>query len=56
MIITVGVSLVLSTTADCRMAGHRTSTDNPLFLDCDVEEPNAALFLKPVIEERRDVG
>jgi len=29
---------------------------NPLFLDCDVEEPNAALFLKPAIKERREVG
>ena len=28
----------------------------PLFLDCDVEEPNAALFLRPAIEERREVG
>jgi MinD superfamily P-loop ATPase len=25
-------------------------------LDCDVEEPNAHLFLKPVIERREDVG
>lgn len=54
---TVAVSLALSLTA-C----HRTSTDhpllscNPLFLDCDVEEPNAALFLRPTIEERREVG
>jgi MinD superfamily P-loop ATPase len=29
---------------------------NPLFLDCDVEEPNAALFLRPAIRERRKVG
>jgi MinD superfamily P-loop ATPase len=28
----------------------------PLFLDCDVEEPNAALFLRPVIQEQREVG
>jgi MinD superfamily P-loop ATPase len=48
---TVAVSLALSITAD-----YRTTTDHPLFLDCDVEEPNAALFLKPVIEERREVG
>jgi len=27
-----------------------------LFLDCDVEEPNAALFLRPTIQERREVG
>ena len=57
---TVAVSLALSITAD-----HRTSTDDradpslscsSLLLDCDVEEPNAGLFLKPVIEERREVG
>ena len=28
----------------------------PLFLDCDVEAPNAHLFLKPVIEISQDVG
>jgi len=28
----------------------------PLYLDCDVEEPNAALFLQPTIFERREVG
>jgi len=27
-----------------------------LFLDCDVEEPNAHLFLKPVIVRREEVG
>jgi MinD superfamily P-loop ATPase len=54
---TVAVGLTLSLTAD-----DRTSTDHPLlschplFLDCDVEEPNAALFLRPTIEERREVG
>jgi MinD superfamily P-loop ATPase len=42
---TVAVSLALS-------VDHAS----PLFLDCDVEEPNAGLFLKPTIEERREVG
>jgi MinD superfamily P-loop ATPase len=28
----------------------------PLFLDCDVEAPNAHLFLKPVFEEQQEVG
>ena len=28
----------------------------PLFLDCDVEAPNAHLFLKPMIQERIEVG
>lgn len=49
---TIAVSLALSLAAD------RESVDpaHPLFLDCDVEEPNAALFLCPAIEERREVG
>jgi MinD superfamily P-loop ATPase len=28
----------------------------PLFLDCDVEEPNAALFLNPALEQGEEVG
>ena len=28
----------------------------PLFLDCDVEEPNAALFLRPDLAQREQVG
>jgi MinD superfamily P-loop ATPase len=28
----------------------------PLFLDCDVEAPNAHLFLKPAFEQRQEVG
>jgi len=42
---TVAVSLALS-----------LQDDRPVLLDCDVEEPNAALFLSPSIEERREVG
>jgi MinD superfamily P-loop ATPase len=42
---TVATSLALSLAAE-----------SPLFLDCDVEEPNVALFLKPIIEKRREVG
>jgi len=42
---TVAVSLALS-----------LSDEGPLYLDCDVEEPNAALFLDPAIEERKEVG
>jgi MinD superfamily P-loop ATPase len=45
---TVAVSLALS------LAG--SGRPEPLFLDCDVEAPNAALFLKPTIRERREVG
>ncbi len=44
---TVAVSLALSL-ADAGMA--------PLFLDCDVEAPNAALFLHPALTEHQDVG
>ncbi len=32
------------------------SITNPLFLDCDVEEPNAALFLNPTFDQREEVG
>jgi len=28
----------------------------PTFIDCDVEEPNAALFLRPDLDERQDVA
>ncbi len=42
---TVAVSLALS-----------LADRSPLFLDCDVEEPNAALFLRPALDDRRDVG
>jgi MinD superfamily P-loop ATPase len=45
--VAVGLALSLAESAD---------TLGPLFLDCDVEEPNAALFLRPTVEERREVG
>ena len=41
---TVAVSLALSLASA------------PLFLDCDVEEPNAHLFLRPTIERREEVA
>lgn len=44
---TVATSLALSLAA----AGKA-----PLFLDCDVEAPNAGLFLKPTSEQRSDVS
>ncbi len=55
---TVAVNLALSITADLQDVADEESTNpvHPLFLDCDVEEPNAALFLKPTIEERKEVG
>jgi MinD superfamily P-loop ATPase len=46
---TVAVSLALS-------LAESGNSANPLFLDCDVEEPNAALFLRPTIRERHEVG
>jgi len=48
---TVATSLALSIAADEFGVGR-----NPLFLDCDVEEPNAALFLKPTLTGREEVG
>jgi MinD superfamily P-loop ATPase len=45
---TVAVSLALS------LSGNGNGSE-PLLVDCDVEEPNAGLFLRPVLEERRDV-
>jgi MinD superfamily P-loop ATPase len=45
---TVAVSLALS------LADNGTTTP-PLLVDCDVEEPNAGLFLEPVLQESRDV-
>ena len=44
---TVAINLALS------LAAHEPP---PLFLDCDVEEPNAALFLHPTIQEREEVA
>jgi MinD superfamily P-loop ATPase len=45
---TVATSLALSLAA--------AQPAPPLFLDCDVEAPNAHLFLHPVFEQRRAVG
>jgi len=49
---TVAVNLALSIVAD----GQGNAKSDLLFLDCDVEEPNAHLFLKPTIERREEVG
>jgi MinD superfamily P-loop ATPase len=48
---TVATSLALSIASDSAVAPGR-----PLFLDCDVEEPNAALFLKPMLKGGQEVG
>jgi MinD superfamily P-loop ATPase len=49
---TVATSLALSipTTEDS------IPSSRSLFLDCDVEEPNAALFLQPTLEQYEEVG
>jgi MinD superfamily P-loop ATPase len=48
----VAVSLALSLTEQNSQRG----SVSPLLVDCDVEEPNAALFLKPEIEMHKEVG
>jgi MinD superfamily P-loop ATPase len=45
---TVAASLVLSLAAE--------QSPPPLFLDCDVEAPNAHLFLHPKMDDQRDVS
>jgi MinD superfamily P-loop ATPase len=57
---TVATSLMQSI-ADEPQGGAQGTGDaldalDPLFLDCDVEEPNAALFLQPVLDRRTEVG
>jgi MinD superfamily P-loop ATPase len=49
---TVAVNLALSIAADAQ-GGAKSDV---LLLDCDVEEPNAHLFLNPTIERREEVG
>jgi MinD superfamily P-loop ATPase len=54
---TIATSLALSTAADRGdMRVEPPDSTSPLFLDCDVEEPNAALFLKPRLDHREEVG
>jgi MinD superfamily P-loop ATPase len=51
---TIATSLALSLAADLTLA--TPGSDPPLLLDCDVEAPNAHLFLKPAFERRQEVG
>ena len=46
---TVATSLALS------LAVEPADGARPLFLDCDVEAPNAHLFLDPSLEQRQEV-
>ncbi|MGD9315466.1 MAG: ATP-binding protein [Anaerolineae bacterium] len=50
---TVATSLALSITGNGQ---DEAGADGLMFLDCDVEEPNAALFLKPRISHHEEVG
>jgi MinD superfamily P-loop ATPase len=57
---TVATSLALSLTQDAQkpsdpLPGSEDSVE-AVFLDCDVEEPNVALFLKPNLEQKEAVG
>ncbi len=51
---TVAISLALSLVA--RREQDQPTLQPPLFLDCDVEAPNAHLFLKPSIHTRQEIG
>ncbi len=46
---TIATSLALALATDA-------TRPSPLFLDCDVEAPNAHLFLRPTFERRQEVG
>lgn len=53
---TVAVSLALAVSQLNANGEPETNRSQVVLLDCDVEEPNAHLFLNPVIGERKDVG
>lgn len=54
---TIAISLAQSLVQERQIGAKDPPSPHPgpLFLDCDVEEPNAALFLRPVVQERREV-
>jgi len=53
---TVATSLALSLNAEAKQGLPVSVSLPPLFLDCDVEAPDAHLFLKPIFEARKEVG
>ena len=53
---TVATSLALILTGEPGQALAMAASPPPLFLDCDVEAPNAHLFLKPVFDQCQQVG
>ena len=52
---TIAVGLAVAVASACG-AGPGAGNEPVQLLDCDVEEPNAHLFLKPSIHSRREVG
>jgi len=53
---TVAVSLALTAAGSDGAVDREAPSGRVRLVDCDVEAPNAGLFLSPTIEERRDVG
>ena len=53
---TAATSLALSLAAESELTLHWSVPIPPLFLDCDVEAPNAHLFLNPVFDARQEIG
>jgi MinD superfamily P-loop ATPase len=54
---TVAISLAQSLAGDGQKPAEPLADPvDLLLLDCDVEEPNAALYLKPTLDQRQDVG
>jgi MinD superfamily P-loop ATPase len=51
-----GKTTVATSLAESIAEGDPGNPQGLLFLDCDVEEPNAALFLKPALTGREEVG
>lgn len=55
--VATSLALALATNAhDDPQGAGRIDLAHPLFLDCDVEEPNAALFLDPALDRHEEVG
>jgi len=59
---TVAINLALAVASASKSASGRpqevagAAHKGVIFLDCDVEEPNAGLFLKPTFTQREEVG
>jgi MinD superfamily P-loop ATPase len=53
---TVATSLAMSLAAESKRSLQLPVSVPPLFLDCDVEAPNAHLFMEPVFESSQEIG